>query len=91
MEKQLNGNPITEKEVPSERLFSNVSVVLVLILLYCIPGFLSFKELASAKGYHFVKAESWWWCLVGFIVYGVPFSSLSQSNIHTFPSPPMQY
>lgn len=71
MENKFEGSQIKEKEPSTEKLFRYVTMVLVVALLYCVPGFLSFKDIATSQGYHFVKAESWWWCLVGCIVYGV--------------------
>lgn len=91
MEKQFEQLQTKEKEASSEKLFRYVTIVLVMGLLYCVPGFLSFKDLATSQGYHFVKSESWWWCLVGFVVYGVTILSLSPLNTRTFLSPRTLY
>ena len=54
-----------------EMLWKKTMYVLIAILLYCIPGFLSFKNLAVDRGYHFVSSEAWWWALLAFCLYGV--------------------
>lgn len=41
------------------------------MLLYCIPGFVAFKDLAHEHNLHFVTPHAWYWCLIGFIIFGV--------------------
>lgn len=41
-------------------------MVLVLILLFCIKGFLSFREYCISKGYYVFSTDSLVWCAVGF-------------------------
>jgi ceramide synthetase len=41
-------------------------VVLVLVLLFCIEGFLRFREYCVAKGYYVFSTDSLIWCAVGF-------------------------
>ena len=50
----------------SERVFKYVNIVLLLILAYCIPGFLAFRELSIRQGYHSFKLSSLGWSAVGF-------------------------
>lgn len=68
-----------------ENIWKNTLYVLIAILLYCIPGFLSFKDLAVDRGYRFVSSEAWWWALLAFTVYGVNSFIFSQVNMPTFP------
>lgn len=68
----------------SQKIFKWVNIVLAGFLLYCIPGFLSFREVLGAKGYYIFTVQSWWWCLAGFVCYGVSFSGLRSSNTPTF-------
>lgn len=80
-----------EKEAGTEILFRNVTIVLVGILLYCIPGFLSFRNIAATHGLYFIRAEAWWWCLLGCVAFGVPLSRLRQSNTLTTRSSRARY
>ncbi len=73
----------SEKEAGTERLFRNVTIVLVGLLLYCIPGFLSFRKIAEAQGFYFIRAEAWWWCLFGCVAFGVRLTLSRLSNTPT--------
>lgn len=69
MSQQLAG----EKEVAvgkpvltSETIFKYINAVLVLILLFCLKGFLVFREYCMQKGYYVFSTDSLIWCGVGF-------------------------
>ena len=53
---------------------------MVALFAYCIPGFISFKDLALAHGLHFIPNFAWIWTAVGFVVFGVTKFSFRQSN-----------
>ena len=55
------GKPLT-----SETIFKYINVVIVLILLFCIKGFLTFREYCIEKGYYVFSMDSLIWCAVGF-------------------------
>ena len=67
-----------------ETLWRNIMYVLIAITIYSVPGFLSFRDLAAEKGYHFVSAQAWWWAVLSFTVYGVLSCLFSVSNTLTF-------
>lgn len=56
-----------EKEpLSSEAIFKYINVVLVLVLLFCIKGFLQFREYCISRGYYVFSTDSLIWCAVGF-------------------------
>lgn len=75
--------PVKEKLPTSQRVWRSINIVLAFILVYCVPGFLSFKNMAFEKGYHFIQGESWFYCFIGFAIYGVILMIYRLSNIHT--------
>lgn len=54
-----------------EIIWRNILIVIVGIFLYCIPGFMSFKEKALEKGVYFIPNSAWIWTAVGFVAFGV--------------------
>jgi hypothetical protein len=50
----------------SETIFKYINIVIVLILLFCIKGFLLFREYCIGKGYYVFSIDSLIWCAVGF-------------------------
>ena len=57
---EIVGNPTTE------RVFKCLSIIVVSILLYCLPGFLRFREYCISKGYYVFSTSSFIWTVVGF-------------------------
>ncbi len=71
-----------------ERIFKYTCIVLLAMLLYCIPGFIAFKDLARQNGLYFITPQAWYWCIAGFVLFGVTFSlSRLSSRATTISSP----
>ena len=51
-----------------EKVFRNMCVVLFLILVFCVPGFLKFRQHCVNKGYGVVDEEAFIWVFIGFTV-----------------------
>lgn len=60
--------------ITSETVFKYINIVLILILIYCVPGFLNFREYAQQKGWYVFSTDSLIWCAAGFIGIFVSFS-----------------
>jgi hypothetical protein len=57
---------LAEKALTSETIFKYINLVIILVLIFCIKGFLSFREYCIAKGYYVFSIDSLIWCAVGF-------------------------
>ena len=44
-----------------------MNLVVTLILVFCIQGFLNFREHCQAKGFYVLSMDSLVWSLVGFV------------------------
>jgi len=67
-----------------ERIFKYTCLALLAMLLYCIPGFIAFQDIAQQNGLHFVSRSAWNWCIVGFVIFGVTLIiSRSSNNLTT--------
>lgn len=53
--------------ITTETVFKYVNLFVVLILLFCIKGFINFREECSAKNIYVFSVDSLIWSLVGFI------------------------
>lgn len=42
--------------------------MLLLILVFCVPGFLKFRDHCAAKGYYVFSSDSLSWCGLGFLI-----------------------
>ena len=51
-----------------------ICLLLLALIIYCAPAFFAFKNYAHQNNIHFVSSHAWYWCLVGFVVYGVNFN-----------------
>ena len=54
-----------------ETIWKTINIIILFIQLYCIPGFLSFREIAAEQKIHFVRSEAWYWAAGSCVVYGV--------------------
>lgn len=59
--------PKKREAITSETVFKYINIVLILILIYCVPGFLNFREYAQLKGWYVFSPDSLIWCAAGFI------------------------
>lgn len=57
----------TNSGMDTETIFKYINIIVTLILLFCIKGFLSFRELCQQKGYYVINMDSVIWSLVGFL------------------------
>lgn len=51
----------------SETIFKYVNIFVTLILVFCIQGFLNFRDHCISKGIYVFSIDSFIWSLVGFI------------------------
>lgn len=51
----------------SEQIFKYLCVLLVGILIYCLPGFLNFREHCLQRGYYVFATDSLAYCGIGFV------------------------
>ena len=58
-----------------ELIFKYINIVIVLILLFCIQGFLRFREHSIEQGYYVFSTDSLIWCAAGF--FGIFVSGLA--------------
>ena len=64
---------ITEEAVPpkkvltSETIFKYVNICVTLILLFCVRGYLNFRNFAFEKNLYVFSVDSFVWSLIGFI------------------------
>jgi len=52
------------------------------ILIYCIPGFLAFRNHNLSQGYHVFKLESLIWAVLGFFGIYVTYSPHSDTQVY---------
>ena len=53
---------------PLQKVFRRVCIVLFCVLIFCIPGFLKFRQYCQYKGYYVFSASSLKWCVLGFFI-----------------------
>ncbi len=58
--------PIKAKPLEAQTIFKCINVILVLILLFCINGFLQFRKYCETKGYYVFSTDALIWCGFGF-------------------------
>lgn len=63
---QPTSTTLENKILKSEAIFKYINIAIVLILLFCIKGFLNFREFCFEKGYYVFATDSLIWCAVGF-------------------------
>jgi hypothetical protein len=61
------GKKSGEKAVTSETIFKYINLVIVLVLVFCVKGFLEFREYCVQKGHYVFSTDSLIWCAVGFV------------------------
>lgn len=54
------------KGLSTETIFKYINGVIVLVLVFCLKGFLEFREYCVQKGYYVFSTDSLIWCGVGF-------------------------
>ena len=67
-----------------QKVFRGVCIVLFLILVFCVPGFLKFRDYCATKEYHVFSADSFAWCGLGFFLVFVPFRLFRLPNMGTW-------
>lgn len=66
---KTDNSPIKNNQVEVvQKVFRNVCIVLLLVLVFCVPGFIKFREYCVGKGYHVFSADSFAWCGLGFFL-----------------------
>lgn len=58
---------VQKKVFTSETIFKYVNWLVVLILVFCIKGFINFRNHCISKQIHVFSVDSFIWSLVGFV------------------------
>ena len=56
-----------KKVITSETVFKYINLIVVLIMLFCVQGFLNFREFCISKNIYVFSIDSLVWSLIGFI------------------------
>lgn len=62
----------TKAPLTSETIFKYLNIFVTSILIFCIPGFLNFRDHCISKQLYVFSTDSFIWSLVGFICIFVP-------------------
>ena len=67
-----------------QKVFRGLCIILFLILVFCLPGFLKFRDYCTTKQYHVFSADSFAWCGLGFFLVFVHFGSFRPLSMGTW-------
>lgn len=51
-----------------ENIFKTICIILLMILVFCVPGFLKFRDYCMSKNYYVFAVDSFRWCTLGFFL-----------------------